>query len=68
MNRLTAEIARLDQALAEPGLFARDPAKAAAMAKSRADQAAALARAEEEWLAASAQFEAAMAWRRMGGG
>ena len=30
---ITAEIARLDSALAEPGLFARDPAKAAALAK-----------------------------------
>ena len=41
--RLTKEIARLDSALAEPGLFARDPAKAAAFAKARADHAAALA-------------------------
>jgi ATP-binding cassette subfamily F protein 3 len=52
--RLNAEIARLDAGLAEPGLFARDPPKAAALAKARADNASALARAEEEWLEASA--------------
>jgi ATP-binding cassette, subfamily F, member 3 len=55
--RLTAEIARIDTALAESGLFARDPAKAAALAKARADHAAALAKAEEEWLEASAEQE-----------
>ena len=60
-GRLTQEIARLDSALAEPGLFARDPAKAASFAKLRAENAAALARAEEEWLEASAAVEAAMA-------
>ena len=57
--RLNAEIARIDAALAEPGLFARDPAKAAALAKARADHAAALAKAEEDWLEASAELEAA---------
>ena len=61
LGRLTQEIARLDSALAEPGLFARDPAKAASFAKLRAEHAAALARAEEEWLEASAAVEAAIA-------
>ena len=37
--RLNAEIARIDATLAESGLFARDPAKAAALAKARADHA-----------------------------
>ncbi len=60
-GRLTKEIARLDSALAEPDLFARDPAKAASFAKLRAENAASLARAEEEWLEASAAVEAAMA-------
>jgi ATP-binding cassette subfamily F protein 3 len=59
VQRLTAEIARIDAALAE--LFARDPAKAAALAKARAEAVDALARAEEAWLAASTEFEAAMA-------
>ena len=53
MTRLTKEIAKLDAILAEPGLFARDPAKAAASAKARSDHADALARAEEDWLEAT---------------
>jgi ATP-binding cassette subfamily F protein 3 len=61
MKRLAAEIERLDRTLAESGLFGREPARAAALAKERTDNAAALARAEEEWLAASAEFDAAMA-------
>jgi ATP-binding cassette subfamily F protein 3 len=61
VKRLTEDIAKTDAALAAPGLFARDPAKAAALAKARADAAAALVRAEDEWLAASTEFEAAMA-------
>jgi ATP-binding cassette subfamily F protein 3 len=58
--RLTAEIATIDTQLAGD-LFARDPAKAAALSKSRSDAAAALARAEEDWLSASAEYETAMA-------
>src|SRR3954471_10222787 len=61
VKRLTQEIARADTALAAPDLFARDPKKAAALSKARADAVAALARAEDDWLAASAEFEAAMA-------
>jgi ATP-binding cassette subfamily F protein 3 len=61
VKRLTQDIARTDAALAAPGLFARDPAKAASLSKARSDAAAALARAEDDWLAASAAFEAAMA-------
>jgi ATP-binding cassette subfamily F protein 3 len=61
VKRLTQEIARADTALAAPDLFARDPKKAAALAKARADAVNALARAEDDWLAASAEFEAAMA-------
>ena len=57
--RLTEEIGRIDASLAEPGLFARDPAKAAALAKARADHVAALAKAEEDWLEASTELEAA---------
>jgi ATP-binding cassette subfamily F protein 3 len=61
LARLGAEIAELDSALAVPGLFARDPQKAAALAKARAEKASALKRIEDDWLAASAAFEAAMA-------
>ena len=59
VQRLTDEIGRIDAALAEAGLFARDPAKAAALAKARAMTANALADAEIEWLSASAALEAA---------
>jgi ATP-binding cassette subfamily F protein 3 len=57
---LTAEIARIDNELAA-GLFARDPAKATALSKARAEAADALMQAEEDWLAASAEYEDAMA-------
>ena len=58
--KLTAEIALIDSELAAD-LFARDPAKATALSKSRARAADALARAEEDWLSASAEYEEAMA-------
>ncbi len=60
VKRFSQEIAGIDAVLAEPGLFARDPARAAALAKARADAASALARAEDDWLDASAAFESAM--------
>jgi hypothetical protein len=46
VKRHTDDLARIDPALAQAGLFARDPAKAAALAKARADAATSLARAE----------------------
>ena len=58
--KLTVEIARIDAELAA-GLFARDPVKATALSKARAEAASALAQAEEDWLAASAAYEDAMA-------
>ena len=57
--RLTRELEKIDAALAEGDLFAREPAKAAALAKTRAETAHALTAAEEEWLAASAAMETA---------
>jgi ATP-binding cassette subfamily F protein 3 len=61
VQRLTEEIAGIDMVLGGTDLFAREPAKAAALAKARAEAVAALARAEEDWLSASAEFEASMA-------
>ncbi|HEY6995534.1 MAG TPA: ABC-F family ATP-binding cassette domain-containing protein [Xanthobacteraceae bacterium] len=58
--RLNAEIAHIDAILAGAGLFARDPAKAATLAKTRANHANALAKAEEDWLEASALQESAI--------
>jgi ATP-binding cassette subfamily F protein 3 len=59
VTRLTREIETLDAALVDGQLFTRDPAKAAAFAKARAEHARALAVAEEDWLAAGAALEAA---------
>ncbi|MES1155267.1 MAG: ATP-binding cassette domain-containing protein, partial [Pseudorhodoplanes sp.] len=61
IKKLNADLARFDAALSEADLFARDPAKAAQLAKARSDAAQALARAEEEWLAASGEYETASA-------
>jgi ATP-binding cassette subfamily F protein 3 len=57
--RLTRELEKLDAALSDGTLFARDPARAAEMSKQRAEVVAAIAAAEEEWLAASAALETA---------
>jgi ATP-binding cassette subfamily F protein 3 len=59
MARRTAELAEIDAALADPQAFARDPQNAARLAKARADATAATARAEEDWLEASAAYERA---------
>ncbi len=59
METLTADIAKLDQALADPALYARDPAKAKQISLERGQQAKALASAEEAWLAATEAFEMA---------
>jgi ATP-binding cassette, subfamily F, member 3 len=57
---LSAEIALIDAELATD-LFARDPAKATELSKSRAKAADALVRAEEDWLVASSEYENAVA-------
>jgi ATP-binding cassette subfamily F protein 3 len=61
IEKLHRRIAELDSALADPALYARDAAKAATLAKERADAAGALASAEDEWLTLSAEYEEAMA-------
>jgi len=57
--RLTKKLADIDGKLADGALFTRDPAKAAELAKARAQTADALHAAEEEWLAASSALETA---------
>ena len=52
-------IAKIDAALSLPDLFKRDPKQAAQLSKARASAAEALQRAEEEWLAASSQYDEA---------
>ena len=49
ISKHKADIERIDATLAG-NLFAKDPQKAASISKTRANTAAALARAEEEWL------------------
>jgi ATP-binding cassette subfamily F protein 3 len=57
--RINGIIAKIDTALALPDLFKRDPKQAAQLGKARAGAEAALRRAEEEWLAASSQYDEA---------
>jgi ATP-binding cassette subfamily F protein 3 len=57
LAQLTRQLNKLDTTLADGGLFARDPARAAELSKTRANVVAAIAKAEEEWLAASAALE-----------
>jgi ATP-binding cassette subfamily F protein 3 len=61
MGKLGKRIGEIDQAMADPKLYARDPARVATLAKERADAAAALAAAEEQWLALSGEYESAAA-------
>ena len=57
--RINGIISKIDTALALPDLFKRDPKQAAQLGKARAGAANALQRAEEEWLAASSQYDEA---------
>ena len=58
MHKLTSVIAKVDAALAEPNTFRKEPAKAAELARMRAEAALALAKVEEDWLAVSGEIEA----------
>jgi ATP-binding cassette subfamily F protein 3 len=57
--QLTRQLAKLDVTLADGDLFASDPARAAELSKTRAQVVAAIAKAEQEWLAASTALETA---------
>ncbi|MET4632469.1 ABC-F family ATP-binding cassette domain-containing protein [Kaistia defluvii] len=59
MEKLQKEIQKLDTALADVNLYAKDPAKATTLAKQRADAVKALGEREESWLEMSAEYEAA---------
>ncbi len=48
--RLEAEIAKLEELLADPGLYTRDPSKFAKATEGLSKRQAALGEAEEEWL------------------
>ncbi len=57
--QLTRQLQKLDTTLSDGELFAREPARAADLSKTRANVVAALAKAEEEWITASAALETA---------
>lgn len=59
MEKLQAIIADLDDKLGRPGLFERSPEKAVEMTKARAVAVERLALAEDAWLTAQAELEAA---------
>lgn len=59
IEKLNATLERLDQALAAPGLYEKDVARATKLQKERAALTEAIARAEEAWMAALETYEAA---------
>ena len=52
-------IARVDKALGDGAAFQREPAKAAQLARQRGELTLALAQAEDDWLAVTAEQDAA---------
>ncbi len=61
ISKLEAEIAQVEELLADPELFARDPAKFHAATTALAERQATLAAAEEEWLELESRREASEA-------
>ena len=59
--KLEKTIQALDSKLADPLLYEKTPGKAADLAKERSDAQARLAEAEDEWLALSTEYDAAVA-------
>jgi len=58
VEKFTQLLARVDEALAAPNAFARNPQEAARLASQREELAQALAAAEEQWLELAAEAEA----------
>ena len=61
MDALTRRIAEADAALSDPALFGREPARAVALGKARAEAADLLVAAETAWMDAAEAYEAAKA-------
>jgi len=59
LANLTRQLNKLDATLSDGDLFSRDPARAAELSKTRANVVDAIAKAEEEWLAASEALQTA---------
>uniref|UniRef100_UPI00286B7EA1 ATP-binding cassette domain-containing protein n=1 Tax=Phenylobacterium sp. TaxID=1871053 RepID=UPI00286B7EA1 len=58
LARATTTLAEIDKALGDPGIFAKDPGKAADLGRKRNAAAATVEAAEAEWLAAQEAYEA----------
>jgi ATP-binding cassette subfamily F protein 3 len=58
LARAMEELARIDSALTDPSVFAKDPAKATELGRRRDVAEAAVEAAEAEWLAAQEAYEA----------
>jgi ATP-binding cassette subfamily F protein uup len=61
IEALEADVAKLEAMLADTGLYARDPARFDKATRALAQRRAALAKAEEAWLALEARREEAAA-------
>ncbi len=58
VEQLNATLTRLDEALAAPGLYEKDLARATKLQKERAALVEAISQAEESWIAALERYEA----------
>ncbi|MER2535214.1 MAG: ABC-F family ATP-binding cassette domain-containing protein [Rhizobiaceae bacterium] len=61
MDRLRKRIDTIEDELANPALYEKDPIKATRLAKERSEASAQLSRNEEKWLEMSAEYEEATA-------
>ncbi|MCW5687301.1 MAG: ABC-F family ATP-binding cassette domain-containing protein [Pseudolabrys sp.] len=59
IEQFNKQLANLDKTLSDGELFVKDPARAAELSKTRTQVVEAIAKAEEEWLAASSALETA---------
>ena len=61
VERLRKRIDAIEDELADPALYGKDPSTATRLARERSQLGAALAGHEEKWLEMSAEYEAATA-------
>jgi len=61
MERLRKRLNSIEDQLADPKLYERDPKAATQLGKERSDVSAQLARTEEKWLEMSEEYESALA-------
>ena len=61
MDRLRKRLDTIEDELANPALYEKDPVKATRLAKERSELSAQLARHEEKWLEMSAEYEEGIA-------